>query len=110
MSRIANAWRALMGVEPEVRTKTVTKTVIGSATEVTLYVVSEYSNYTIYGPLSVSRTYYTTCELAHKANPGKSVATSKALRVGRDYYIPETKKLEVNSVKVDKPKRAKGAK
>lgn len=119
MSRIRNAWRALMGAEPEVRevVKEVvkTETVLGSAEEATIYRVVEEEKvpeicagyvyvpgYTLLKPVAD----YTTCEQAHAEHPGKKVQAVKVYRVGRVYVTS----LSVTKLDVKKPKRAKGAK
>lgn len=106
MSRIANAWRALMGAEPRVVTKTVTEKLLGDAVEVTLYVATSYECLGMYGGYNRALAYYTTCQAAHAAHPGKQIVATKAWKVGR-LYVDGLKVYEVN---VQKPKRAKGAK
>jgi predicted glycosyltransferase len=109
-----------MGAEPEVRveTKTVTKRLVGTAEEVTLYVarakkVCMYEP--VFGILATAgggiRGTYLTCAQAHAAHPDASVESIKAMRVGGGYYRAPSGFIEVGEeLKVTKPKRAKGAK
>jgi hypothetical protein len=116
MSRIRNAWRALMGNDPEPEkvevavVKTETETILGSPEPVTVFHVTEshgsYSEFgfTTFGVRTIG--YYATCEQAHSEHPGKTVKAVDVWRVGSTYLTS----LKVTKIDVKKPKRAKGAK
>lgn len=113
MTRLKQAWLALCGREPEVRTQRVEVPVVGERHVTSVYVVSVpvkdggsiqiYSGGIIW--LKHDKRYYTSCEQAYSEHPGEYVKQERAIRIGSRYFLVG-ELLEVEPQ--PKPKIAKG--
>lgn len=109
MSRIRNAWRALMGAEPEAREAEVH---VGSTpVPVTLYRVTSRSGHINFMDpelMAVYGSHHLSCEAAFASIAKRysylQVESVDALLIGGKYFGA------YSEIKVKKPKRAKGQK
>lgn len=106
MSRIRNAWRALMGRTPVQE--------VFAPSELTKgYQVTDW-DFHIGGGLIHSyvkaRRFYSSCVQAYAENPGRKVEEVDLVKIGNSVYLVPSR-FYLREVKFEtKPKRAKGTK